>query len=112
MGLGIFNVYRYLFHGPVCFAHENIKKMPTKVGYFSKIKDISLGNFDQQVFVSCFVVSSCLFCKLGFFSGSQTRKKILSLQNHFSRTRTTFLEKWLQINPKRCGLLGGVFSEK
>ena len=36
-----------LFHGvqkikfPICFAHENIKKIPSMVGYFSQIEEIS-----------------------------------------------------------------------
>ena len=48
MGLGVINVYQYLSHAPVCFAHENMKKTPSKVGYFSKIKGISFSALTTQ----------------------------------------------------------------
>ena len=54
----------------LCFVHENFKKVPSEVGYFSKIEEnfpycpqieIHFGNVAQEVSVSCSLVLSELF---------------------------------------------------
>jgi hypothetical protein len=76
MGLGVFNVYIYLFHAPVCFAHENIKKnCLQKSDTLAKLKIFSMEILINNYLLAVLWFNLVFSANLDFFLGLQAEKK-------------------------------------